>query len=175
LLQPLTNNAALRQNLLEQAAGNSSRVTATADYVAAMTNGEDQPAAIKGLVARWSGVAPEAALNWLRAFPETNAQAAQVELVLKSWAQREPAAVAQWLANQPSDSISETMFTAYLDGAMVKYPEFAAQWTQAVSAEAQRQKFQVQIAQQWLKRDAIAAQKWIETLDLPARIKQTLK
>lgn len=175
VLQPLTNNVALRLNLLEQAAGSDPRVTVTAEYLATMTPGEDQHAAIKGLIASWSGVAPEAALGWLRAFPETNAQPAQVEFVLRSWAQAEPAAAAQWLANQPVDKMTETMFLAYLDGAVVKYPEFAAQWTQAVTDETQRQKLQAHLAKEWLQRDALAAQQWIETLDMPARLKRMLK
>lgn len=177
LLQRLTNNPALRYQLLEQAAGRTiaSQLATTAEFIAGMPMDEDQAAAIKGLIPKWQSIAPETALNWLRAFPETNAQPAQVEFVLNSWAEREPAAVAQWLANQPSDSTTDAMFAAFLDGAVVRYPEFAAQWTQAVPDEAQRQKFQVQVAKAWLQRDAIAAPKWIETLELPAAIKQTLK
>lgn len=177
LLQQLTNNAALRRQILEQTAGRTiaSQLEPAAEFISGMPADEDQAAVIKGLIPNWESIAPEAALNWLRAFPETNAQPAQVEFVLNSWAQREPAAVAQWLAKQPTNSVNEAMFTAFLAGAVVRYPEFAAQWTQAVADAASRQKFQVQIAQQWLKHAASAAQKWIETLELPADIKKTLQ
>lgn len=177
LLQRLTNNAALRQQLLEQTAGRTtaSQLQPAAEFIAGLPGDEDQVAAIKGLISKWESVAPEAALTWLRAFPETNAQPAQVEFVLNSWAQREPAAVAQWLANQPSDSTTAAMFAAFLEGAAVKYPEFAAQWTQSLTDEPRRQKSQVQLAKEWLKHDATAAHLWIESLQLPARIKQTLK
>jgi hypothetical protein len=44
-----------------------------------------------------------------------------------------------------------------------------------VTDENQRQKYQVQVARQWLKNDASAATKWIDSLSLPEEIKQSLK
>lgn len=174
-LPPFTNNVPLRRQLLEQVARDSGllHLDATAQSIAAMPAGDDQQAAIVGLLSVWPEKIPT--LNWLRAFPETNSQPQHIQSVLKSWAESEPAAVVQWLTNQPAASVSEEMSAAFVDGAVVKYPEFAAQWTQSVTDEAQRQKFQVQVATQWLKNDAVAAQKWIDSLELPAEIKQSLK
>lgn len=174
-LQPLTNNAALRLELVEQAAGRSANLRATADFIVQMNPGDDQSAAIKGLVRNWSTLASEATLDWLRSFPETNAHPTQVEFVMTEWSQREPARAAQWIAKQPTNFVSEATLNAYLDGAVLRYPEFAAQWTQAIADEAQRQKLQVHLAKQWLKQNAIAAQQWIDTLDLPARLKRSLR
>jgi hypothetical protein len=140
-----------------------------------MPAGEEQKAAIRGLTTKWLQVSPESALTWLLAFPESNPQPEQVDFVLKTWAQSEPAAAAQWLTNLPEGAANEAMSNAFLDGAVMKYPEFAAQWTQSVTDETQRQKLQVHLAKEWLKHDASAAQKWIDSLDLPAKIKKLLK
>lgn len=175
LWQPLTNSV-LRQTLVGQAArscGVSQREPA-AKYIAAMPAGDDQQAAIKGLLTRWTNDDPASALNWLCTFPEPNAQPEQMQSVIKAWSLHEPAAAAKWLANLPSGTASEAILSAFLDGATVRYPEFAAQWTQSMTNEAQRQKYQVQVARQWLEADRSAATNWINTLALPEEIKEPL-
>jgi predicted nucleic acid-binding Zn-ribbon protein len=176
LLQPLAD-AALRQNMLEQAARSCdlSQLNQAAKYIAAMPAGDDQKAAIKGLVSTWVPADPEVAVNWLVSFPETNSQPELVQSVIKTWSQPEPSVVAKWLANLPAGTASEGMVGAFLEGASVKYPDYAAQWTQSMTDENQRQKYQIQVARQWLKTDSSAATKWIESLSLPEDIKQSLK
>jgi hypothetical protein len=176
LLKQLSD-AALRQTILEQAAGSCDlmHMDQATKYVVAMPPGEDQKALIKGLLTRWAPADPQSALNWLCSFPETNSQPEQVHAVIKAWSQREPAAVAKWLANVPAGTASEGMFSAFLEGAAVKYPEFAGQWTQSVADETNRRKFQAQVARQWMKTDSSAATKWIDGLDLPEDLKQPLK
>jgi hypothetical protein len=176
LLKPLAE-AELRQSILEQAGRDCdlTHINQAAKYVAAMPAGEDQQAILKGLLARWTPADPEAAANWLCSFPENNPQTEPIQSVIKAWSQAEPAAVAKWLTNSPAGTASEGMDTAFLEGAAGKYPEFAGQWTQSVTNETQRQKFQVQVARQWLKTDPTAAAKWIDSLDLPADLKPSLK
>lgn len=176
LLQPLSD-AALRQNLLEQAARSCDlpHLNPAAKYIGAMPAGDDQQAAIKGLVSSWAPADPETALNWLISFPATNAQPELVQSIIKTWAQPEPSVVAQWLTNLPAGTASEGMVSAFLAGAVVKYPDYAAQWTQSVTDETLRQKYQIQVARQWMKTDSSAATKWIESLGLPEEIKQSLK
>jgi hypothetical protein len=176
LLKPLSD-AALRQSISEQAAANCyfSHMDQAEKYVAAMPPGDDQKAVIKGLVAAWADTDPETVINWLCSFPETNSQPEQVQSVIKQWSQHEPAAAAKWLAKLPADKANEEMINAFLTGAVAKYPEFAAQWTQSVTNESTRQKFQMQVAGQWMKSDPSAASKWIDTLKLPEETKQPLK
>ncbi|HTL72064.1 MAG TPA: alanine-zipper protein [bacterium] len=176
LLKPLSDEA-LRQNILEQAGRDCdlSQINQAAKFIAALPPGADQKAAIRGLVANWASADPQTAVNWLMSFPETNAQPEQVQSVLKPWALTEPAMAAKWLASLPAGTAGEGMFTAFLEGAGAKYPEYAAQWTQSVTDEAQRQKYQLQIAAQWMKTDPSAALKWIDSLNLPEEIKQSLK
>ena len=95
--------------------------------------------------------------------------------VIQSWAQTEPAAAADWLTNLPPVTNNEAIFNAFIAGAAAKYPDFAAQWTQSVTNDAERQKFQLQIARQWLKTNPAAATNWIDSLDLPAKIRSSLK
>ncbi len=176
LLQPLSD-AALRQNILEQAARSCDlpHMKQAAKYIAAMPVSDDQKAAIQGLVSTWAPADPEPAVNWLVSFPATNAQPELVQSVIKTWSQPEPSVVAKWLANLPAGTVSEGMISAFLDGAMVKYPDYAAQWSQSVADETQRQKYQIQIARQWMKTDSSAATKWIDSLSLPDEVKQSLK
>jgi hypothetical protein len=176
LLQPLSD-AALRQTILESAARHCDplQLNQWAKYIATMPVGDDQQAAIKGLVASWAPADPETALNWLIAFPATNAQPELVSSVIHAWSESEPAMTAKWLARLPPEIPSEGMVSAFLEGAAAKYPEVAAQWTQSVTDETKRQKCQIEVARQWLKTDESAAMKWIESLGLPEAIKQTLK
>ncbi len=176
LLQPLAD-ATLRQNILESAARNCDlpHLDQAAKFIAAMPPGDDQKAAIKGLVSTWAPADPEAAINWLVAFPATNSQPELVPSVIKTWSQPEPSLVAKWLANLPSGTASEGIISAFLDGAATKYPDYAAQWTQSVTNETQRQQYQIQVARQWLKSDSSAATKWIDSLSLPEEIKHSLK
>jgi uncharacterized coiled-coil DUF342 family protein len=176
LLQPLTD-ASLRQTILEQAARTCdlAHINQTAKFIAAMPASDDQKAAIKGLVSSWTPADPETAFNWLNSFPATNAQPELVQSVIKAWSQPEPAVVAKWLATLPAGTASEGMVSAFLEGAVAKYPEYAAQWTQSVTDETQRQKYQLQVARQWLKTDSSVAAKWIESLSLPEEIRQSLK
>ena len=176
LLQPLSD-AALRQNILESAARNYDlpHLNQAAKYIAAMPPGDDQKAAIKGLVSTWAPADPEAAINWLVAFPATNSQPELVPSVIKTWSQAEPSVVAKWLANLPTGTASEGMAGAFLEGAVAKYPDYAAQWTQSVTDETQRRKYQIQVARQWMKIDSSAATKWIGSLTFPEEIKQSLK
>jgi hypothetical protein len=120
-------------------------------------------------------VDPEATLNWLTSFPETNAQPEMTAAVLQTWSQPEPSLVARWLANLPAGTASEAMTNAFLAGAIVKYPEYAARWTESVVDESQRQKYQVQVARQWMKMDSTAATKWIDSQAWPDTTKQLLK
>jgi hypothetical protein len=170
-------DAALRQSILEQAAGDCdlAHMDQAAKYVVAMPAGDDQKAVIKGLLAGWAPADPETAVNWLCSFPETNSQPEQVQSVIKAWAQSEPSAVAKWLADSPAGTDSEATVSAFLEGAAAKYPGYAAQWTQIVADETQRQKYQVQVARQWLKTDPSAALKWIDSLNFPEAIKQRLE
>jgi hypothetical protein len=171
------SDAGLRQNILEEAAGSCdlSHLNLAAKYIAAMPAGDDQQAAIKGLLSSWIPADPEAAVNWLHSFPETNAQPKLVQSVIETWAQSEPAAVAKWLANFPAGTASEEMVNAFLAGAVVKHPEFAGQWSQSVTDETQRQKYEIQTARQWMKTDPTAATKWLDSSDLPEAIKPSLK
>ena len=84
-------------------------------------------------------------------------------------------AAAKWLATLPAGTASEEMVNAFLEGAVGKYPEFAAQWTKSTTDETKRQKYQIEVARQWLKTDPSAALKWIDSLGLPEEIKQSLK
>jgi hypothetical protein len=140
-------------------------------YAASLPAGDSQKFVIKGLLSTWAVANPEAAVNWLVSFPETNAQPEAVSSVIKAWSQREPAAVAKWLATVPLEIASEARVSAFLEGAAAKYPEYAAQWTQSVTNETQRQKYQVQVAQQWLQVNPTAATNWLNSLDLPAALK----
>jgi predicted nucleic acid-binding Zn-ribbon protein len=175
LLRPLPD-AALRQSLLEQAARNCDlpHLDEAATYVAAMPADDDQKAAIKGLLACWTTNDPEAALNWLCAFSQTNSQAEPIQSVIRTWSQAEPAAAAKWLANVPAPTASDEITSAFLAGVAGRYPEFAAQWTQTVTDEGKREKFQIQVARQWLTIDSPPALKWIATLELPEEMKQRL-
>jgi multidrug resistance efflux pump len=175
LLRPVSDDA-VRQGLLEQAARNCDlpHLDEAATYVSAMSAGDDQKAAIRGLLAGWAPDNPEAALNWLCAFSQTNSQGEPIQSVLRTWSQAEPAAAANWLGNLPASIASDKMTGAFLEGAVAKYPEFAAQWTQAATGEAGRQKFQIQVARQWLPINPPAALKWIGTLDMAVEIKQRL-
>ncbi|HEV2692175.1 MAG TPA: hypothetical protein VG347_04705 [Verrucomicrobiae bacterium] len=176
LLQPLTDTDQ-RQTILEKAAQNCDvpQLDAAAKYAAAMPAGDDQKAVIKGLLATWTQADPAAAVNWLGSFPETNAQPELVQSVVKSWSQTEPATVAKWLTNSSFATINDGIVNAFLEGATAKYPDFAAQWTASVTDETKRQYYQAQVARQWLKTDPSSAQKWIDTLNLPDAIKQSLK
>lgn len=176
LLQPLAD-AALRQSILEQAARSCDlpHVNQAAKYIATLPAGDDQQAAIKGLLSTWTPADPETAVNWLCAFPETNAQPEHVASVIKAWSQTEPAAVAGWLTNSPAGNVSEGTINAFLEGVVGKYPEFAAQWTQSVADETRRQKYQVQVARQWLTTDPSAALKWLDSLNLPEETRRSLK
>ena len=176
LLQTLSD-AGLRQMILEQAAGSCDlpHLNPAAKFIAGMPAGDDQQAAIKGLLSSWLPVDPAAAVNWLHSFPETNAQPKQVQSAIETWAQSEPAAVAKWLANLPAGTTSTEMVDAFLAGAVVKHPEFVGQWIQSVADETQRQRYEVQTAQQWMKADPAAAIKWLDSLDLPEAIKHSLK
>jgi predicted nucleic acid-binding Zn-ribbon protein len=176
LLTPLAD-AELRQNLLAQAAHEAAgtQPEAVAKFIATMPAGDDQQAALQGLLSLWATNQPAAALGWLQSFPETNAQPQAAQFVLNSWAQGEPAAAANWLTNSPDVATNELFISAFLDGAVTKYPAFAAQWTLSVTNETLRQRFQTQVAQQWLKADTNAAAKWIESLNLPDAAKQALK
>jgi hypothetical protein len=178
LLKPLSD-AALRQNILEQAARGCdlAQLDQAAKCVAAMPPGDDQKAAIKGLLASgWTSADPETAVNWLCSFPETNPQTEQIQAVIKKWSQSEPAAVSKWLAKLPAgNTAGEGMTSAFLEGAVLKYPEFAAQWTQSVTDETRRQKLQLQVARQWMKTDPSAASAWVKSLNLPEEIRQSLK
>jgi predicted nucleic acid-binding Zn-ribbon protein len=169
LLAPVAD-AELRHNLLAQTAhaAAGTQPESVTKFIATMPAGDDQQAALQGLLAIWATNQPAAALTWLQTFPETNAQPQAAQFVLNSWAQGEPAAAANWLTNSPDAATNEVFLSAFLDGAAAKYPAFAAQWTQSVTNEVLRQKLQAQVAQQWLKSDTNAAQKWIETLNLPA-------
>lgn len=176
LLQPLTD-VALRQTILEQAAGHCDLwlLKPAANFVAALPASDDQKALIQGLLSCWAPADPASALNWLGAFPETNAQPKLVQSVINTWAQHEPAAAAQWLANQPAGTASDDVTNAFLTGVLAKYPAFAAQWTQSISDETRRQKLQLQVARQWLKTDPATATNWMDSLDLPEAIKQSLQ
>jgi hypothetical protein len=176
LLSPLAD-VQLRQEFLAHAAhvAAGTQPDAAAKFIATLPAGDDQQAAMQGLLSVWATNQPAAALDWLSTFPETNAQPQAVQFVLNAWAQGEPAAADHWLANSQTGATNELFISAFLDGAVAKYPAFAAQWTQSVTNETLRQKFQVQVAQQWLKSDTNAAAKWIDSLNLPAAAKAAIE
>jgi predicted transcriptional regulator len=149
--------------------------SAATNWFAGLPAGDAKAAALSGLALAQATNAPASALDWLLASPETNAQPAAIQAVLQSWSQTEPEAAAQWLTNLPATTNNDSLFNAFITGAMVKYPDFAAQWTQSVTNDADRQKFQIQVARQWLKTDPAAATNWIDNLDLPEKIRSSLK
>jgi hypothetical protein len=148
--------------------------SAATNWFANVPSGDAQAATLSGLALVQTSNAPASALNWLQSSPETNAQPAMAA-VIEPWAQTEPAAAADWLTNLPPATKNDAIFKAFIAGAVVKYPDFAARWTQSVTNEIERQKFQIQVARQWLKTDPAAATNWINSLDLPAKIRSSLK
>ena len=169
-------DAGLRQKLLELATRTSplSHLPTAAKLVAALPPGEDQQAALRGLLANWSAADPAGAANWLLAFPATNAQPAFVAAVLTTWAQSEPAVAARWLAQLPAGTASDDLLRAFLTGAATKYPAYAAEWTLSVPDETQRQQYQLLVARQWRQTDPAAARKWTDSLPWPEALKATL-
>ncbi len=88
-----------------------------------------------------------------------------------NWVRQLPdAECREWLAKLPAGTASEVMVSALLAGVVEKYPAFAWQWTQSLTDETRRQKFQLQIARQWMKADPFAALKWITRPALPLAI-----
>ena len=167
----------VRRSLLEQAASSCDlpHLDQAAKFIAAMPAGDDQKAAIKGLLSNWTSAEPEAAANWLRSFPESSPQTEPLQAVIRAWAQSEPAAVAKWLTKAPPLAANEAMVTSFLAGAVEKYPEFAGQWAQSVTNEVSRQAYEQQVARLWMKTSPAAARDWINHLDLPEDIKRPLQ
>jgi hypothetical protein len=175
-LQPLSDPA-LRQGILEAAARNCdlARLNPAAEFIAAMPVGDDQQAAMRGLLATWTATDPEAAANWVAAFPETNPQPEAAADILKTWSQSEPSAAANWLTHSPARTGNQAMISALIEGSLVKYPAFAAEWTLSVADEKLREKFQFLVAREWIKADPTAATRWIDSLNLPDETKHSLK
>jgi len=161
-----------RQRALKKIIHDPMRAIQLRQQIAAMSAGDDQKSALQDLLACWAPADPETTVNWLCSFPATNSQLEQVQFVIQAWSHREPAVVAQWLANLPAGTASEGMVSAFLEGAVEKYPVFAWRWTQSVTDAPLRQKFQRQVARQWMKTDPSTAVEWVNRLDLPPAIMQ---
>lgn len=170
-------NESLRHRVISAiaaAAAESDPAAAATLAVQSLPGGKEQDDAVVGIVQRWVQKEPEQAAAWVAAFPPGKLRDAALESVIKLWADKDLAQAGVWVNGFSSSASRDVAVAAYVGKVAVQFPEMAVEWVREISNERLRSEQMENLAELWLRSDAIAARKWISEAPLSAETKSRL-
>jgi hypothetical protein len=136
-------------------------------------SGEFPDGAAQHLISSWSGVDPEGSINWALQAPEEHRKNL-VRNALRNWAEADLQSAGEWVNTLPDGELRDDAISHFSD--MVQRVDFLAalEWASSISDEKLRHNTLRNCARQWQRTYPEQATAWIETSDLPEKIKKRL-
>jgi hypothetical protein len=121
----------------------------------------------------WSN--PTEAVRWADFVGTDSAEFRSIASTLASaWANQDPKAGGDWLKSLPAGEAREMAVSSFVSAAAHSQPEVAAAWATTLSDENQRRTMVQMTFTQWAEQDAARAERWLQSVELPAEFKDGL-
>jgi hypothetical protein len=101
-------------------------------------------------------------MAWLATLPPGRAREQGIEDTYRAWLGWHPQQALEWLRAQPPQPWHEPLVPLYAVARSTVDPEDALAWAQRARDERQRHDAMITILRTWRRRDAAAADAWIE-------------
>jgi hypothetical protein len=115
---------------------------------------------------RWVGKDGPAAMAWLRAQPAGKERDEAVQESYREWLTKDRAGAMAWLRQAELGPWLDPALGIFAPALASQDPEDAIAWAGRIHDPERREKALVAVARLWLRRDAEAAQAWLETSPL---------
>ena len=117
-----------------------------------------------GVVQQWARDAAPAALDWVRALPESDFKNGLIETAGETWAKTAPAAAASFVASLPSGDLQNNLALKVAAAWGVVAPETAAEWVSQFPEGPMRDKTVCELVRSWTSTDVAGAEAWLKGL-----------
>jgi hypothetical protein len=121
----------------------------------------------------WSRTDPASALANFESLPEGEARSNALRGIVMVDARNDPQAAADLMSRFPAD-ITDRTVQHFIWSSYEKAPEVAANQIGLIQDERSRNRMYERALDSWLERDQAAAQKWIDSANLPANVIESL-
>jgi hypothetical protein len=128
------------------------------------------------IAGRWASVDPQAALEWLLAQPRDTERDRAVADAFAQWLAFARAPAEGWLrAAAPAEGLDEAVRVlvrrAHQQGSL----EGAVGWAQRIHDAELRDEVVVALGRAWLRRDPVAASRWLDRSELPDALRAAIR
>jgi len=122
---------------------------------------------------QWGAQDGRAALEWIRDYPDKDAQHQAAREAFRTWFTSDRAGAVAWLESETITEFHQPIIVFYAKELGYRAPAEAVHWCEQLIDEQRRLRCLEKAAGQWYRRDAVAAETWLQQspLDEEARRK----
>lgn len=149
-------------------------IQTTSALVSASEDPAIQRTLARGIAQEWSTYNPSAALEWVESLKDNEAKTNGLEAILGNLAQEDPAQAMDYIENSIEDAETENAYRSLFSDWSRLDPEAAVEWLDKIPEE-QAPELYLEVTQNYLYEDPLAASKWIGTLEESPERDQSVK
>jgi len=123
----------------------------------------------------WARHDGRAAMAWARALPAGEERDDVVKFTYRSWIRGEREGAMAWIRDQETDPAIEPAVRVFIVAVASDDPPGALEWIDRIADPKRREDTLAEIGRRWMRADPEAAGAWLEAVDLPADVKNSLK
>ena len=177
----ITGNADYENRFKRKAFQRGSRMVARWDperAVAWVMENRDQGFAYDGpriLAEEWGITDGPGALEWARNYPDEEQQKEAGREAFRSWFESDHNAAADWLKSESLTAFHDPIIMYYAKEMGFSAPAEAVGWCERILKERKRLGCLKKIAAKWYRRDALAAETWLQQSQLDEEARQGVR
>lgn len=123
----------------------------------------------------WIASDPPAAMGWLTSLPPGERRDASVSNAFVAWHDRTPGDAEAWLRSATPAPALDPAVRVVVTRRRRASPAAALGWALALDDRALREQLVTEVARSWLRRDAAAADAWLERSGLPDELLEAIR
>lgn len=146
--------------------------TKAAEWISPYLEEDFVEGAISQISREWIKSDPANALSWIASLPEGDSRSQVLSDAIWQWSRRSPRQAGDYLAHLPPGHERDSAMRAYSRSVVDEEPSSAMEWAQAIEQEDLRNETITQIAREWYRLDIAAANRWLQSTNLPESVIQ---
>jgi len=122
----------------------------------------------------WAQHDAPGAMAWARALPAGEERDDVVRSTYRAWFRRDRESAMVWMREQAPDPAIEPAMRVFIVAIASDDPPGALDWIDRIEDARRRDETLAEIGRQWMRLDPEAASAWLEGVDLPADVKESI-
>jgi hypothetical protein len=146
---------------------------AVLQWAASLSDLSERGAAIDSAIGQWIKTSPQEAWTYVMQLPEGERHE-RINCFIGSWVHTDADAASQWLEQQPAGLVKDTGLKSLAQLVSDEDPEASMAWAARMQDQKERWQTMEWVGGIWMRRDPVAARRWISTSNLPEKTRKEL-